>query len=137
MFGVYCDLPNGHDGLHNDGFVEWRFVDDPSAVSPDPTATAAPRKQPHSPSEAAAMARATAAPPLPCPVHAACAHPCRFVRALNGYPRSMVDAAIEGVADTYTTEGVGIWWRAWIKQGSIERDRRLQWATTYGGMVAT
>ena len=26
MFGVYCELPEGHDGLHNDGHVEWRFV---------------------------------------------------------------------------------------------------------------
>jgi len=27
MFGVYCELPKGHDGPHNDGFVEWDFID--------------------------------------------------------------------------------------------------------------
>jgi len=27
MFGVYCELPIDHAGPHNDGFVEWDFVD--------------------------------------------------------------------------------------------------------------
>lgn len=26
MFGVYCDRPKGHDGLHCDGMIEWRDV---------------------------------------------------------------------------------------------------------------
>jgi hypothetical protein len=26
MFGVYCVLPKGHAGPHNDGWVEWRFT---------------------------------------------------------------------------------------------------------------
>lgn len=82
------------------------------------------------------MAPDTAAP-LPCPVHATCAHPCRFVRALSDFPRELVDAAIEGVADTYDDQGVGIWWRDWITHSAAEQDRRLRWATTYGGMVAT
>jgi len=42
MFGVYCVLPAGHLGPHNDGHVEWDFVDlefrnsaDPPAQSPE------------------------------------------------------------------------------------------------------
>lgn len=27
MFGVECSLPEGHAGPHNDGDVEWDFVD--------------------------------------------------------------------------------------------------------------
>lgn len=26
MFGVYCNLPKDHEGLHCDGYVEWRLV---------------------------------------------------------------------------------------------------------------
>jgi hypothetical protein len=36
MFGVYCELPAGHLGPHNDGFVEWDFVDPDFRNSDDP-----------------------------------------------------------------------------------------------------
>ncbi len=44
MFGIYCSLPAGHKGLHNDSdWVEWDFVDAEFRNSTDPPQTNVPR----------------------------------------------------------------------------------------------
>jgi len=81
-------------------------------------------------------------PPLKCPLHGqtGCSpllNGCQIVNALtNYYPRDLVDAAIAGVAETYTPEGVRIWWTHWAKP-STNHQHMLELAQGYGGMVAT
>ena len=79
---------------------------------------------------------------LRCPLHgipdcSALLNGCVLPRELGYCPRADVDAAIEGVAETYKPEGVAIWWAHWLKAGPVERARLLLQAASYGGMVAT
>ena len=83
----------------------------------------------------------SAAAPLRCPLHGIsdCSpilNGCQIVNALAHYPRDLVEAAVAGVVETYTPEGVRIWWEHWAKP-STAHQRLLEMATTYGGMVAT
>lgn len=82
---------------------------------------------------------------LRCPVHdmpdcSRLLNGCCLINALDAcHPldRTDIAQAIEGVADTYTPEGVEIWWASWLNQGPVKRRRLLLDAQGYGGMVAT
>jgi hypothetical protein len=81
---------------------------------------------------------------LRCPVHGIpdCSpllNGCALVNALHESTATWVDIeqAISGVEDTYTPEGVAIWWESWLRQDPDNRLRRLRQAQGYGGMVAT
>ena len=86
----------------------------------------------------------SAAPSVRCPVHdmpdcSPLLNGCVLVNALHKSPATWVDIeqAISGVEDTYTSEGVAIWWAHWLKQDEAKQLQLLREAGGYDGMVAT
>lgn len=56
---------------------------------------------------------------------------CVLVLRLSDFNRRLVDQVIASVVETYTPEGVRIWWHHWLKQD--DRARWLEKALSYGG----